>query len=93
MNELLSKPVAFGVLLPVSLLACDISPSVYPRIPCLFAEVLVKETDIPAVQRAFGDDSSTGKKICDAVSILLSDGDDGSEEPIAIEAPTSVDLP
>lgn len=87
------KRVAFGATLPILLLACDIPASVYPRIACTFAEVLVSETDIPAVKKAFGDNSSTGKKICDAVSILLSDGDAGSEEPVAINAPTSIDLP
>lgn len=93
MNRFPIQHVAFGATLPILLVACDVPTSVYPKIACTFAEVLVNETDISAVKKAFGDDSSTGKKICDAVAILLSDGDTGSEEPIVVDAPISINLP
>lgn len=76
----------------IGLTACTVAPGVGTtvRVLCAFADVLVRETDLPAAKQAFGEDQ-LGSKICKAAGILLTG--DGEQSPAGVTGTTTADLP
>lgn len=69
-----------------------VDPKVVPTLACSFANVIVKETDIPGFQEAFGSETGIGSRACKAIGILLTGDETGASEPATIQVATPLDI-
>ncbi|MEP4343625.1 MAG: hypothetical protein ABJP90_11565 [Paracoccaceae bacterium] len=79
----------FGLI--AALAACDTLPQT-ARVLCGFADVLIEETDIAKVAKAFAGTDSDGTKVCRAVRAFTEDTD-GADAPISGDGTTKLPLP
>ena len=62
------------------------------RIVCGFAKLLVKEADIPTIEKAFETRDGAGTRLCNSVHVLLTGDKIGEGEPITVEEPQILEV-
>lgn len=84
----------FAVFSVAALAACTTLSGLGPgfRVACGFADVLVKEADLTAVDQAFAGPNDTGTKMCRAVRAYFQTEPGSAEEPIIISEPMIAEL-